>query len=69
MKKTERMRMKRLPLETKLMAKRWERIELTDTGRSPPNARFLRLFVRREGHATFRLRVMGLRCACDEAPA
>ena len=44
---------------------RWQRIELGGLGHTTPSARFFRLFVRREGHATFKHRVMGVTMHCD----
>ena len=47
---------------------RWQRVELAGDGASaPPNARFFRLLVRREGHANFRQRVFGLQMHCPDA--
>jgi hypothetical protein len=46
---------------------RWQRIELAKAGQAPPTSRFIRLYVRREGHASFRHRVHGIvaHCAAD----
>jgi len=44
---------------------RWQRVEL-DTA---PNARFFRLFVRREGHATFKHRIHGITMHCERDDA
>jgi len=39
---------------------RWQKIDLGAVGDGPQRARFFRLLVRREGHATFRHRVHGI---------
>ena len=43
---------------------RWQRVELAKPGQSPPSARYLRLYVRREGHANFRHRLHGVVAHC-----
>ena len=43
----------------------WQRVELAGGGQAAPCARFYRLFVRREGHANFRHRIMGLTLTCE----
>ena len=40
---------------------RWQRIELTETNEPALSSRFVRLYIRREGHATFRHRLHGVR--------
>ena len=42
---------------------RWQRVEL---GSEVPASRYVRLFVRREGHATFRHKVHGVRVYCEK---
>ena len=41
---------------------RWQRVQL---GRDVPTVRYMRLFVRREGHATFQHKVHGVLVHCD----
>ena len=42
---------------------RWQQVEL---GRDVPTVRYMRLFVRREGHATFQHKVHGVLVHCDK---
>ena len=40
---------------------RWQRVDLSAEDGEPLNARFVRIFVRREGHATFRHQLHGIK--------
>ena len=40
---------------------RWQRVELAAENEAPLNSRFYRLYVRREGHATFRHQLHGVK--------
>ena len=48
-----------------LGALRWQRVDLSE---SRPASRFFRLYIRREGHASFRHAIHGVQFHCEKQP-